>query len=278
MIPLLFLAFMVGILFLAWYLRATQPRFYSRAEYWVYTDQDRLPPQEEIMTRIIGRNPYVRPRFEPIGPTDGLFMSDVRLAIALVRKEKNPHLFDPTDLVSAEFSDQDLNTAMVEAKTLVRLSYISEQPLRDRRHLQFLAHAADAYASLTGSKLILDPIAGIPRFKPQMENWLSQELDLTTPEKHVLWEPTTSEQTTKWLSKGFVKLGYPEIETYDVSTDQAMLTQELLESLTKAHWNGPLTPDENFEVEVYGDRFVFLLEKTKSPKVLSLRILRIQKK
>ncbi len=230
------------------------------------------------MTRIIGRNPYSKPRFEPIGPADGLFMSDVRLSIALVRKEKNPHLFDPTDLVATEFADQELSATMVEAKTLVRLSYISEQPLRDRRHLQFLAHAADAYASLTGSNLVLDPIAGIPRFKAQMESWLSQELDLTTPNRHVLWEPVTTDQTIKWRSKGFVKLGYPEIETYDVSSDQAMLTQELLELLTKAHWTGPLTPDENFEAELYGDRFVFLLEKTKSPRLLNLRILRIQKK
>lgn len=278
MIPLLFLALMVGILFLAWYLRATQPRFYSRAEYWVYTDQDRLPPQEEIMTRIIGRNPYNKGRFQPIGPADGLFMSDVRLSIALVRKEKNPHLFDPTELVTASFADNALNTAMVEARSIVRLSYISEQPLRDRRHLQFLAHAADAYASLLDAKLILDPVAGVPRTKAEMESWLSKDLDLTTPQAHVQWEQENSEGTARWKSRGFVKLGYPEIETYDISSDQAMLTRELLEELTRSHWYGPLAPEKNAEVELHGDRFVFVLEKTKSLQLLMLRILRLQEK
>lgn len=230
------------------------------------------------MTRIIGQNPYNKGRFQTIGPADGLFMSDVRLSIALVRKEKNPHLFDPTDLVTAAFADNGLSEAMVEAKTLVRLSYISEQPLRDRRHLQFLAHAADAYASLTGSILILDPVAGIPRTKSDMESWLSSQLDLTVPQGQVQWDEERSEDTVRWKSRGFVKLGYPEIETYDISADQAMLTRELLESLTKSHWYGPLTPENDAEAELYGDRFVFVLEKTKSPNLMMLRILRLQEK
>gem|GEM_PF-5880495 len=82
---------------LLWGRRSRRPKFFARAEYWVYVPGTKLPKQDELMTRMVAENPLHRLGKPPIGAREGLLFSDIRLHLAMaIRSKKRTHTsFDP---------------------------------------------------------------------------------------------------------------------------------------------------------------------------------------
>src|ERR1044072_845222 len=112
--------------------RQQKSSFLSTNEYWVYLPGKEMPNQTEVMSRLIGDNPYRQGGKNPIGPREGLLLSDIRLHLALVLRSKNPHVFRP-DLFD-EYVDptSEILERLANSESLVKVRYISEQPLNDR--------------------------------------------------------------------------------------------------------------------------------------------------
>ena len=157
---LVLLAFVVGLgggyHFIS---RRHQSKFLATAEYWVFLPTTDMPAQELVMDRMMNENPYrIRGR-SPIGKNEGLVFSDIRLHIALVLRSKNPHVFRRDLFTEAEVPDSSCLALLDGMKSFVKLRYMSEEPLSDKRHLRFLAHAAVAYATIGNGVLIYDATA-----------------------------------------------------------------------------------------------------------------------
>ena len=135
-----------------------QERLVTQAEYWVYIPSEKLPDQDAVMTRMVTQNPHGKPGQSPIGPKEGLLFSDIRLHVAVILRNKNPHVFRP-DLFSEADADAEALAALSGAPAMVQLRYLSEEPLSDDRHLKFLPHLADAYAYVGNAVLIYDAMA-----------------------------------------------------------------------------------------------------------------------
>src|SRR5471030_3227986 len=106
---LLFGVFVLGLVIgyaILW--RTHQTGYLASAEYWVYLPEAEMPEQNLLLERIVGRNPYSKRGFTPIGTEEGLILSDVRLHIAHVLRSKNPHVFRP-DL----FEDIDIDADQI---------------------------------------------------------------------------------------------------------------------------------------------------------------------
>jgi hypothetical protein len=253
--PLLFLlAFAVGLI-LGYFLllRTRKSRFYAKAEYWVYIPQTQLPDQSAAMDRIVGANPYASKGRSPIGPKEGLILSDVRLHISLVRRQKNPHLFRPDLFQDAEF-DAEMLAALARSQALIVLRYVSEDPLPDLRHLQFLLHAADAYAELAGGEVVLDTVSDRVWTRPELAAVLAAQPDVTHPEAHVrvLWQPV--QNGFRAVTKGLLKRGLRELTTDAMEPDERLLVVSVLEEAVRRFWKEPDAPS-SIDLPVFDDLF-----------------------
>ena len=90
---------------------------------------------------------------------EALIFSDVRLHIALVLRSKNAHVFRPDLFEEHVEPTVELLEGLAGSKSFAKIRFISEEPLKDHRHLIFLAHAADAIADLAKGKVIYDVVA-----------------------------------------------------------------------------------------------------------------------
>lgn len=237
-----FLSLLVGIALGWWAVRGRRrkPPFLLHQEYWVYLPGDSLPPQDEIMMRLIDT--------KAIGAQEALLFSDVRLHVALVLRSKNGHVFRP-DLLQPhiEATPEQLAT-LKSAKSLAKVRYISEEPVSDRRHLTFLPQLARVTAELGGGSLIYDTVG---------ERLLDAEaLRPGDPGPNVRWvpEPTGGHVRTH----GLKKLGLAEIETAHVPADQRWIVAEVIEQVARDAWLVGILPpvatarafDDEFRVDL----------------------------
>jgi len=257
--PALFLiAFVLGIVVgyqvVLLVTRRGKPKYFASAEYWVFLPGEVMPTQDAVMTRMVAQNPYARRGTSPVGAAEGLLFSDVRLHIALVLRNKNasafrPDLFDANSEASAEVLE-----LLNDAKSFVRLRYVSEDPLGDRRHLQFLPHAADAVAELGDGRLIYDKSAERFYLREELQELLRERFDVTGAEAHtrVVWN---REGDGGWIeTRGLVKVGHRELRAGPLDHDQRVVVTNVMEEAMRHLWEVRTFPSD-LEVGAFDDRF-----------------------
>lgn len=271
----LILGFLVGLV-IGYTLVTRRPKesYFAVAEYWVFLPGEQMPTQDAVMTRMIAQNPYAVRGQSPVGTAEGLIFSDIRLHIALVLRSRNPHVFRP-DIFDAhvDVSPETL-AALSEANAFVKLRYLSEQPLKDRRHLQFLLHAADAYAALAEGTVIYDVVAQQLMTPAELSARLKENFDATGVDLHArtVWTPEIEGATAE--TRGLKKIGFPEVRAAELEGDVRVLVSEIMAAALAQIWSLPEFPS-SVEVAAYDDRFRLLMQPPKD-RVADARILRIQ--
>lgn len=265
-----FVAILAGYGFVRWKAR---PRFFAHAEYWVYTRDERVPDREELLTRLMAQNPYARRGRNPLGTAEGMMLTDVRTHIAVVLRSKNAHVFRP-DLADKHSNvTADFLAALSESKAFVKLRYVSERPLIDRRHLQFLIHAADAVVDLCQGLVIYDPI--LERFiaPATLKAQLKEKLDQTSADRHVeaIWDPHSSGGHAE--SRGMVKVGLPEIVTETIEGDERNLAVDVVRAAAESIWETGEIPTP-WIVHAFDDDFRIEPEK-RTPRQIKVRVYRM---
>jgi hypothetical protein len=235
---------------------AKQPRrvrYFAACEYWVFIPDDKMPNQDEIMTSMVARNPHTQGGQAPVGAKEGILFSDVRLHCSLVLRAKNPHVFRPDIYAEVEVSP-DILAGLSLAQAIVKIRYVSEVPLSDDRHLQFLPHMAGAYARMGKATAIYDAVTE-QLFTPQeFEGILGQDIDVKRPEVHVRVSWIRDGGAARAETKGLIKKGMAELVTADARIDNERLVCEVLEDAAHLAW----TRGENLETEIveyFGDKF-----------------------
>jgi hypothetical protein len=228
----------------------------------------------KLLERLVGDNPYSKRGVSPVGPSEGLIMSDIRFHHALVLRSKNAHVFRP-DLFSTAVQATNENLGeLAECRAMIKLRYVSEEPLKDRRHLQFLTHAADATAALTNSNLIFDSIGERLYTKQEFEDLLRAEPQATSADQHlrVVWFPNLNDGHAATL--GLRKIGVRELITAPVSGDERWIATEVLGQAAVKLWENPEVLDD-LSAEVYSDTFQVVPTDVNDDQV-TVRILRVQ--
>ncbi|MEI7985601.1 MAG: hypothetical protein WCI55_08225 [Armatimonadota bacterium] len=247
-----------------------KPKYLAHAEYWVYSKAVELPSTEKLMIRLVGSNPYIQQGQNPIGGAEGLVLSDVRLKIALVLQKKNPKLFEGRLLPEAIADHHEFVNDVGSFNSIVKLQYVSTTKLKDKRHIQFLMHAADAAAEIAGAGWILDKITGTLRTKQEQAEILQNNFNVTKLEYNVVLK---ANEDNTFSSYGLMKAGIPDFDTHIVSSDQVQLVREILNKYMALSWErGEPFPDP---IKEYDDDFFIIQKPTKSGRSM-MRIVRKQ--
>jgi hypothetical protein len=247
---LLIAAFVVGY---AAFHRTKTSKFLAVTEYWIYIEGDALPGQDKILDRMVAKNPYAQKGRLPIGPAEGIILSDVRLHIALMLRSKNAHIFRPDILESVDVSKEQLDR-MAAANAVAKVRFVSEEPLKDKRHIQFLVHAADAVADLSGSKLIYDCIQRRLFSKLELEEALKEDPDATRASLNVRTEWHETFEHCWAETYGMRKLGLAELKSSPMERDEKVLVLQLMDEAVEQLWSaGEMEPE--LEVEAFDDSF-----------------------
>jgi len=246
--------------------------YLADTEYWIYTRDTRLPPIDKVMDRMVGANPHHRPGRPCIGAKEGMIFSDIRLDIALAKREKNPFAFRP-DL----FSDDVIPTAeqlsaIADACSIIKIRYASRAPLRDDRHLQFMPHLADAMSDLTEGTAVFDRITGQVWTASEFHDELAGNNRGSRPtlQVRVFWR--CDGEVGRVKTRGLRKVGLAEIETLPLPPDQEVLATGLVMRLAHEGLRKMKLPTQ-METEEYGTTFIMEVEPTKGG-VHKVRILR----
>ena len=237
----LVLGFLLGSL-VGWWLVRRRPRrrFLIQVEYWVYLPGDAMPAQDEVMTWLV-RPDEGAPK---IGPAEALLFSDVRLHIALVLRAKNRHVFRP-DLLEPHVDATPEELVTLDAsRSLVKVRYVSEEPVPDRRYLTFLPQVVRALAELGGGNLVYDAVG---------ERLLNAGgLRDGDPGPHIRWVAEASGGYVR--THGLKKLGLPEIRTAPIAADERWIVSEIIGQIAHAAWKTGDLPDVA-TAEAFDDRF-----------------------
>lgn len=236
--------------------RRAKPKFLLHMEYWVYLPGDTLPPQDEVMMRLIDS--------KAIGPAEALLFSDVRLHIALVLRSKNGHVFRPDLLAPYVDATPEQLALLADARSMAKVRFVSEEPVPDRRYLKFLPQAARIVAEIGGGSLVYDPIG---------ERLLMPEaLREGDAGPNVRWVAEASGGHVETL--GLKKLGLPEIRTAPIAADERWIVSEVVGQVAQDAWKkGELPPVAL--AEAFHDRFKVDLVVGRDG-VASARVHRIQ--
>ena len=231
------LGFGLGGLF-GWWLvrRKPKPKFLLQMEYWIYLPEETMPPQDETMRSIVESG--------GIGAKEALLFSDVRLHMGLVLRRKNAHVFRP-DLLEPHVEATPEQIATLDAaRSFVKVRYLSEKPVDDRRHLTFLPRLAWTVAHLGGGSLVYDPVG---------ERFLdAATLRVGDPGPSVRWVPEASGGHV--LTHGLEKLGLPEIRTAPIAADERWIVSEIVSQVANAAWASGVLPPSSL-AEAFHDRF-----------------------
>ncbi len=262
----LIIGLLAGFIF---YHRTRKP-YFAHAEYWVYSNNHEMPSTEKLMVRLVGSNPYVQQGQNPIGGAEGLVLSDIRLKIALLLKTRNQNLFDGRRVPASIADQHDFIREIGSFQSIVKLQYISTTKLKDKRHLQFLMHAADATAEICESGWILDKVTGVLRTKTEQTEILAKNFNVTKLEFHARLE---ANMDNSFSSFGLIKVGIADFDTHPVAADQVQLVREILERYMTLSWErGEAFPDP---IKAYDDEFFMLQKPTRHNRTI-MRIVRKQ--
>lgn len=256
----------LGYLFVR-YRQSKPEKYLSMTEYWVYLPGEKLPPQDEVMSLLLQGN-------SPVGPGEGLLLSDIRLHVALVLRSKNAHVFRP-DLFDEHIEPTaDVLRGLAECQSIAKIRYISEIELPNDSHLQLLPYLAYAYAKLGDGKVVYDCTAEKLLTVSQLAEMLKLDRNARRPDVHLQTIWRTTENGGRAETRGLVKKGIPELVTADVAVDERLLVTALLSDAAERLWNKGKT-ETMIELESFSDRFQMLVAPAVKGKSL-VRILRVQ--
>ena len=239
---------MIGALFLlgllvgaavGWWLvrgRSAKAPYLLQLEYWVYLPGETLPPQDEVMVRLVESG--------AVGAKEAQLFSDVRLHIALVLRRRNAYLFRPDLLEPHIDATPDQLAILDEARSFAKVRFLSEQPVLDARYLRFLPQVARTIAEMGGGSLAYDVVG---------ERLLDTEsLRGGDPGPGVRWVP---EPTGGYVrTDGLKKRGVAEIRTASIAADERWIVTEIVRQVANQAWElGALPPAP--EAEAFDDRF-----------------------
>lgn len=242
-------------------------------EYWIYLPEPKLPKIEAIMTHMISENPHNRPGRPCIGAREGMLFSDIRLHMAIARRSKNPHIFRPDLFHPAVTPHPDTLAALAKSQAIAKIRYLSEEPLTDNRHLQFMPHLADAISNLASGLAVFDPILDeiytAQAFFDRLSAAPNQErIDMHARVAWVLDEDGGTVET-----RGLRKLGIPELKTQSIPLDERHVVEPVVEEALGRQWSAPTPLPHTFEFERLGQRFRVNIE----PKSLSESMVRVSR-
>jgi len=189
-----------------------------------------------VMTRMISENPFTTRGHAPIASREGMIFSDIRLDVKLVRREKNAHLFRPDLSEFAPAVDSETLAELSGATAFFRLTYLSSKPVRDLRHLTFMPHLAAAYADLSQGVVVHDPIQNATWTTSGLHLWLESTRNLESAAAHVSvrWEPDGT--TGRFSTHGLRKIGFSEIASAPLESDQRTVVESLMQLLVREVW------------------------------------------
>jgi hypothetical protein len=247
--------------------------FLARVDYWVYLPGEEMPGQEEIMHRMLAANPYAIRGVSPIGTAEAVYFSDVRVDFSLVRKDRNPRIF--RSAVFPESLDPGLAqlSQVEESCALIKISFVSEQPVGDTRHTGFCVHAADAVAELAHGSVIYDRVAERLWTRPELAEALNRDFKGQDSDLHV---------ATRWFgaaeggwveTRGLRKIGLAEMKTAHMERDQQVLIRAVVELAVEKVWSAVKLDDE-IMVTLFDDEFKVVSGK-RGAEFNDVRILRL---
>ena len=250
--------------------RSKPKPYFAHAEYWVYLPGEEMPDQDKLLDRMMMSNPHRVDGKFPVTKNEALLFSDVRLHIALVLRSKNAHVFRP-DLFEEHLEPTaELLEALSGSASFVKLRFISEDPLPDKRHLIFLSHAADAMAALGDGLAVYDVTAE----RLYTASDFSQAIDFFGDvskadfQTQVVWSRNETGGIAE--TRGLVKIGLTELATEPMNTDQRVLVTAVLEEVIDQVWSLPSLPSA-VEVNYYDDPYrVEIKPRRKGPAQVSL--------
>lgn len=246
-----------------------KPKYFAAAEYFVYLPQEGMPEQDRLMDRVIKPGPYG----QPITAQEGILFSDIRLHLALILRSKNPHVFRPDTFESHITPTEQILGELAQAKAAVKVRYLSEEPLPDKRHLQLLPYLAEAVAVLGGGATIFDVSAERLIRLEDLQKDLAEDSDATRPDLHlhIFSHPDTAGMVVE--TRGLVKIGLPELRTRPIESDMRILAVSIVEEAARQVWLLGALPDE-LDIEAFGDHFIVQIEPDSRPA--EVQILRKQ--
>ncbi|MBS1721714.1 MAG: hypothetical protein JSS66_01775 [Armatimonadetes bacterium] len=250
-----FVVVFCGVLVWRWMNGRRQASYAAVVEYWVYSNAERIPPTPALMDAIVSKNPHNRPDQPAITAREGILFSDVRLHIALARRDKNPSAFRP-DLFE-EHAEPDAATlaALADSTSIAKVRYASQVPLKDNRQLQFLTHLADGVARLLKARLVYDTVAERFWDPTALANELTRDNNAERPDLHLrtLWNVSSDGCRAETL--GLRKVGRSELVTALQEPDQETLIVSVVsEAATRMFRNPGISLP--LEVLSFGDTFI----------------------
>ncbi len=261
----------VGYHLITWRLKS---KFFAHAEYWVYQPTESLPALADIMRKLVGTNPYGHRGRNPIGTAEAIIQSDVRFHMALVLRSKNSHVFRPDLFDRHTRVTAALLDSLASSKSLVKLRFVSDRPIEDGRHLQFLLHSCEAILDLAGGDLVYDSIARQFLTRQQLQTWFREKMDQSAADRHldIVWEQGESGGHAE--TRGMVKVGLPELATAPVDTDQRLIAVEVMEAAARAMWKERKMPDP-WQVHAFEDEFRVVPHQTMNCRLV-VRVMRLR--
>jgi hypothetical protein len=256
-----------------WFGGRKTPKYLAVCEYWVYLPLPKLPPQNAIMTAMLNGWARAAEPMPAIAPSEALIFSDIRLHIALVLREKNPHLFRP-DLFETHIEPTpQILEGLGAAQALAKVRFLSEDPVTEWRHLQVVPRLAATIADMGASSVVFDCVAERLQTAEQLRSDICKTGDTDTPDFHVrvVWMP--NDVGGRACTRGLAKVGLPELITPDTRGDHQSIVCEVLDLAAAALWKDRRILD-TLTLTCYDDTFVVKIEPGRKGPLLA-RILRV---
>lgn len=231
--------------------RKAQPVGYI--EYWVYVPVPMLPADDEIMDRMLARNPHNGPNGPAIATAEALLFSDVRLHVAVATRERNPHAFRPDLFVDAAPTAEVLS-ALAASHAMLKVRFVAETPIDDDRYIHFVTHLAAALADAAEGRVIYDVVAERFWLPSELHAALAEDPDARRHAIHVTLHWRRHAEVGTAETRGLRKLGLPELRSDSAAFDQEVLVLELMAQAVEEVWSGRVIPAE-LAVRDYGDEF-----------------------
>lgn len=247
----LVLGFLLARVFVAYRHLLMKPRFLLRAEYHVFLPGTNFPDQNEYMDRVIKPGEFG----QPIGPKEGVLLSDVRLSVSHILRTKNPHLFRPDLLAEGLDLDKETLDALIRSQSLARVRYLSDEPVEGRRYLQLLPYLAESIAALGQAELIYDSIAERLYRVADFRKMLKESSDATRFELQMNVLQVQDMGHLAFETKGLRKLGLSDCRTRPLQSDLRTLAHAIMEEAAQQLWNMGSIPDA-LEVKAFDDTFM----------------------
>ncbi|MCW5943512.1 MAG: hypothetical protein KIS66_14865 [Fimbriimonadaceae bacterium] len=252
--------------------RRKRARHLTVCEYWVYLPGTAFPDQAAVMARMMRGWGQRGTLAGPIEPSEGLVIGDIRLHVVSVMRSKNRHAFRPDLFERHIVASETVLDALNAAESFVKVRFLAESPLSDRRHLPFVTQMAEAYAFVGGGTVVFDVVTerlfSADEFREDLARTREEEDE--TFHTRVLW--IEEAEASRAETRGLLKIGAPDLRSPDANPDQRVLLTTLLERAVETIWKEGSAPVP-LRVEAYGDEFLFEMGESRN-NVVPLRVLR----